>query len=342
MRFVLVPLILAAILTIATTTVHANSNQVAAEKIAASLGDHFPGYDIAVSYQNGKVRLVGQVGTLDMLHQAVEQVKKIPGVKVTDVDNGLRVAGTPATLPVAPANSLVAPVQVSPIEQNNVKNRAAVTPTAPSIPTKRSIWSPPQAQTQMQIVTAPIPMPGRPEPSQAVVQVANNHNNNITPPVSTHNTNTPQVLPANPNNIPADYAQYAQYAQAYGHHYQVQQQFVPPQQGQGQQGNPVAYHPEAYGTQGPLPGQYNQPNLPDYAWPSYACYPNYAEVCYPKQYSPKAWPYIGPFYPYPQVPLGWRKTTLEWHDGWWWLDFDDGTPNGPFSPLFRQPVRYTY
>ena len=27
------------------------------------------------------------------------------------------------------------------------------------------------------------------------------------------------------------------------------------------------------------------------------------------------------FYPYPQVPLGWRKVTLEWDDGWWHLDF---------------------
>jgi hypothetical protein len=44
-------------------------------------------------------------------------------------------------------------------------------------------------------------------------------------------------------------------------------------------------------------------------------------LTYPTQYSPSAWPYIGPFYPYPQVPLGWRKVTLEWDDGWWFLDF---------------------
>lgn len=66
-----------------------------------------------------------------------------------------------------------------------------------------------------------------------------------------------------------------------------------------------------------------QPNMPCYAWPSYASYPNYAAVTYPRQYSPTAWPYIGPFYPYPQVPLGWRKVCLEWDDGWWWLDFYD-------------------
>lgn len=65
------------------------------------------------------------------------------------------------------------------------------------------------------------------------------------------------------------------------------------------------------------------PNMPNYAWPSYAASPNYAAVQYPTQYSPTAWPYIGPFYPYPQVPLGWRRVSLEWDDGWWFLDFDD-------------------
>jgi hypothetical protein len=74
---------------------------------------------------------------------------------------------------------------------------------------------------------------------------------------------------------------------------------------------------------GVAPARYDQPYMPNYAWPSYAAYPNYAAVAYPRQYSPTAWPYIGPFYPYPQVPLGWRKVTLEWDDGWWFLDFDD-------------------
>ena len=69
--------------------------------------------------------------------------------------------------------------------------------------------------------------------------------------------------------------------------------------------------------------RYDSPGLPNYAWPSYAPHPNYGAVTYPKTYSPTAWPYIGPFYPYPQVPLGWRKVTLEWDDGWWYLDFND-------------------
>ncbi len=77
------------------------------------------------------------------------------------------------------------------------------------------------------------------------------------------------------------------------------------------------------GVAAPAPMHYDNPSMPGYAWPSYAAYPNYAALTYPKQYSPTAWPYIGPFYPYPQVPLGWRKVTLEWDDGWWFLDFKD-------------------
>ena len=74
---------------------------------------------------------------------------------------------------------------------------------------------------------------------------------------------------------------------------------------------------------GMAPARYDHPRMPGYAWPSYASYPNYAALQYPKQYSAHAWPYIGPFYPYPQVPLGWRKVTLSWDDGWWHLDFKD-------------------
>lgn len=86
---------------------------------------------------------------------------------------------------------------------------------------------------------------------------------------------------------------------------------------------------------GVAPARYDQPYVPNYTWPSYAAYPNYAALTYPKQYSPTAWPYIGPFYPYPQVPLGWRKVTLEWHDGWWQLDFCDRPRRGFISGLFR-------
>ncbi|HPM81784.1 MAG TPA: hypothetical protein PLF81_13845 [Candidatus Anammoximicrobium sp.] len=70
-----------------------------------------------------------------------------------------------------------------------------------------------------------------------------------------------------------------------------------------------------------IPAMNDQPSLPGYAWPTYASHPNYAAVTYPGHYSPSAWPYISPFYPYPQAPLGWRNATLKWDDGWWGLDF---------------------
>lgn len=89
------------------------------------------------------------------------------------------------------------------------------------------------------------------------------------------------------------------------------------------QGAPLPMHRAGVSPAGTAPACYDQPSMPNYAWPSYAAYPNYAAVTYPKQYSPTAWPYIGPFYPYPQVPLGWRKVTLEWDSGWWFLDFKD-------------------
>jgi hypothetical protein len=91
--------------------------------------------------------------------------------------------------------------------------------------------------------------------------------------------------------------------------------------GAGVPGGAPGYMPQPTGY--PAPHRYDQPYMPGYAWPTYAAHPNYAGVQYPKQYSPTAWPYIGPFYPYPQVPLGWRKVTLEWDDGWWMLDFKD-------------------
>jgi hypothetical protein len=132
--------------------------------------------------------------------------------------------------------------------------------------------------------------------------------------------------PANNGNMPVPYArmggqgpiQQANYGGA-----------ACPPGAMGGMGGPGAMGGGGMGPQGYAPtgmGQpvsYDNPQMPGYAWPSYAAGSNYAAVTYPQQYSPTAWPYIGPFYPYPQVPLGWRKVTLEWDDGWWFLDFKD-------------------
>lgn len=324
MRLALVPLILAAILAVGPTAVHANTNQAAAERIAASLAKQFPGYDIHVAYQNGKVRLVGKVGSMENMHQVTEHVKRVPGVRVTDVDNGLQVG------------------QNAPV--------VATAPMPTPQPAQRSIFTP----QQKSLADVPVPMPRQDQGQRmVVVQASAQQAQPIEPPARLQSA--PVALPQEqpmPNGyyahqhmpqgqpMPQGHPMYAQQPMPQGY-----PMYAGMPQGQPMPAMPpqqMAYHPEAYGPQGPMPGQYNHPNLPEYAWPSYACYPNYAEVCYPKQYSPKAWPHIGPFYPYPQTPLGWRKVTLEYDRGWWWLDFDSGEPSGPFSPLFREPVRYTY
>jgi hypothetical protein len=83
-----------------------------------------------------------------------------------------------------------------------------------------------------------------------------------------------------------------------------------------------------------MPGatQASTPSYPNYAWPSYAPYPNYSAVGYPTVYPWQAWPNIGPPHPYPEVPLDWRAVTLRWDDGIWWLDFKKNYTRPFFTP----------
>jgi hypothetical protein len=75
---------------------------------------------------------------------------------------------------------------------------------------------------------------------------------------------------------------------------------------------------DVYGQMG-APNELGTPPLPGYAWPTYAPYNNYSRVAYPEAYPACAWPFIGPFYPFPRVPPGWRSVKLEWQDGHWWF-----------------------
>jgi len=126
-------------------------------------------------------------------------------------------------------------------------------------------------------------------------------------------------------SVPAQTVAHRQNAQAQPVPYRMNQQHAMQAQPAGYgmgvptMGQPVPMAPYSGGGA----PRYDTPNLPNYAWPGYSAHPNYAALTYPQQYSPSAWPYIGPFYPYPQVPLGWRKVSLEWDDGWWFLDFTD-------------------
>ena len=60
------------------------------------------------------------------------------------------------------------------------------------------------------------------------------------------------------------------------------------------------------------------PAMPPYAWPTYAPYNNYSRVGYPELYPYSSFPFIGPMYPFPKVPLGYRAIKLEWENGHWW------------------------
>jgi hypothetical protein len=68
----------------------------------------------------------------------------------------------------------------------------------------------------------------------------------------------------------------------------------------------------------PMANAYNPPKMPPYAWPTYAPYNNYSRVAYPTEYPYNSWPFIGPVYPFPKIPPGWRSVTLTWRDGFWW------------------------
>jgi hypothetical protein len=85
----------------------------------------------------------------------------------------------------------------------------------------------------------------------------------------------------------------------------------------GAPGAPLAEPQPLYQGQ-PSPYDLNPPHMPPYAWPTYAPYNNYSRVAYPNLYPYNAWPFVGPIYPFPKIPLGWRKVKLEWQDGYWW------------------------
>jgi hypothetical protein len=69
----------------------------------------------------------------------------------------------------------------------------------------------------------------------------------------------------------------------------------------------------------PPPFEAVPPRMPPHAWPTYAPYNNYSRVATPLAYPYNAFPFIGPVYPFPKVPLGWRSVKLEWEDGHWWF-----------------------
>jgi hypothetical protein len=304
------------------------SNQEFAEKIAASLRDsgQLQDYKVGVKFQDGTAWLRGRVTSQEQMNVALRHVLQIPGV--LRVVNNLEVAGEEQGADPAPMEtgtplalrqtggalgSESSPRLASPGPM--AQRSGVVSQTAARL--EKAASEAGQVRHPVDVVSATSPMAGGETNRLASSFVAAP----VQPTMAT--ASGPAAV------RPASRASAASASE-------------PPMVAMSQptgapmpiSGGPIPqYITPASG--GMPPAQYDQPNVPNYAWPSYASYPNYAALTYPKQYSPTAWPYIGPFYPYPQVPLGWRSVKLQWHDGWWQLDFDDGPRNQWFSGLFR-------
>ncbi|MCL2624899.1 MAG: BON domain-containing protein [Planctomycetaceae bacterium] len=316
-------------------------NQQIAQAIADKLSDKYPDYTINVRYSNGIATLGGELYSKSQADEAASYVQSLPGVskvinqlKVVQQQSEIRAVtvSRPGNNNIAPAVSepsaptglpqpAVAqqPSPVNAITQVSGQQIQGVTDFSQQIPSAPSV----------SVLTAPAPSvvaPTAPVPMLTSAPTAPTLAQTPAPTVQASYVESPQDnglsnydYPFHNNSVSISTSQEMNY---------------------GPQPPMAAIHgnmPLPMGQQTPTAGRYDQPNVPNYAWPTYAAPNNYSEVAYPRLYCPQAAPYIGPFYPYPQVPLEWRKVTLEWHDGYWWLDFDDGTSKGPFSPLFRQP-----
>ena len=289
----------------------AEKDQEIARQVAGALKSQkengsLKGFRVNLSVDRGTVWLEGDVATRDQRLMVLDAARRIPGVKqvvneleIRKQDPALLVSQTtePASQPAVAAAPQVTPipvVEVAPIPVAETKPApVAETRPAPVAETRPA----PVAEVAPQVIPEAV-VAVKPATPAPVVGTA--------------------VAPQQPQGLAV--APAAQLAQVPATYQQVGQPVPMTYVAQVQ---PPAYVP-GHAASVPSPvarTRYDHPQMPSYAWPTYASHPNYAAVTYPKQYSPTAWPYIGPFYPYPQVPLGWRKVTLEWDDGWWQLDF---------------------
>jgi hypothetical protein len=287
-------------------------DQAVANQIAKNLKEsgRLQNYRIGVAYRDGTAWLNGTVTDSDQLVAALEVAQQTEGVK--DVVNRLE-AKPAASTSSKPSITSRLRDSAGPLSDESSAQEAAparhqediqLTTSAVEEETmrqaqQRSQW--PQPQVGQRVAAAPQRMPQQQMQQQVQRPVGPNQRMAMAP--QRMGQQPPQRV-ASRNNTPRPYAQTARANNTHASMAQQNPGFVP-------------------GTGAVTPARYDHANMPNYAWPSYASHPNYAAVTYPRQYSPTAWPYIGPFYPYPQVPLGWRKVTLQWDDGWWMLDFHE-------------------
>ena len=323
------------------STAAAPSNQQVAEQIAQTLRQaRLNGYDIEIEYRNGVATLGGMVSDAAQKAKATQLISQLPAVQ--RVDNRLQVTGSgggvqqaaafepsgsrgqvqqvgaqfPAPQPSAApqagpvagqsnqqvAENIARALQAAKLSGYDVEIRyqngicllsgSVATADQKAAATQYTQQVPGVQRVDNRLKVAGAAQPAPPRTASRVNPVAY-QNQPGTPPM-------PPMPPGAGGPGAGGYPQ-------------------GPGPGAGPGGVPApAYGHAGAGNAGTV---YNNPYLPKHAWPATAAYPNYAGVTYPSQYSASAWPYIGPFYPYPQVPLGWRQAQLEWDDGYWKLNF---------------------
>jgi len=305
MRHLLTGLVVAAFIAVAPITALADNQEIATE-IAKNLRDdaQLKDFKIGVKYQDGVVWLRGRVSNDAQMSCALRTVFQTPSVQ--RIVNGLTTEATaepnaPKPVPVAPS----APTRLRP-------GSGALAPERPSTAQRLETVIAGGRRPASRRTPASAPANGNVGRAQ---RVANSFNQSANQAVAVSHQQRRLEASMAPRRMTT--------ARNAGRPIPVAYTQAPVMmEGAQAPGGPIPAYVSATGA-GPSPARYDQPNLPNYAWPSYSSYPNYASLTYPKQYSPTAWPFIGPFYPYPQVPLGWRKVTLEWDDGWWMLDFKE-------------------
>lgn len=317
----------------------AKYNQQVAERIASALRDaKLNGYDVEIEYKDGIATLKGDIADPAQRAKALALVSKVPGVR--QVSNQMK-SRTARPAPPASAVRQVAAQRPAAAPQSKAavaSNQQLANNLAKSLSSAGLSGYDVKIRVENGLAT----LAGSVGSEQQVAQAA--HVAKSVQGITRVNNKLNVVAPTR--------------AQAPRQNSRVAQIPTAPRQG-GQRVAPVAYqappngspigaHPQRMAAlpagmpSGGMGGMstggyidsgvpmadgavYDQPYVPDYAWPSYASYPNYSAVSYPTEYSPSAFPYIGPFYPYPQVPLGWRKAQLEWDDGSWNLSFNSKT-----------------
>ena len=309
----------------------AATNQQTADAVATSLkSSGLRGRGIEIEVREGVCRLSGVVPTARMKQLATWAAEQVPGV--SGVENGMTVEAAPA--PVAPAVVQVAASEPAPVAAPApVSNQAVAQKIAVAVQQAGlngydmeirykdgSCTLAGEVADQSQIDAAVAAARG--------VAGVSGVTNNLSVP-------TRAAVAARRVEAPAGgmTAEQRAHGRAMLQRQAMMRGQMPPgmiRPAAAQMGAPAGPGCPTPANPAGVPGLgagavYNQASLPDYAWPTYAQHPNYAAVTYPKDYSASAWPYIGPFYPYPQVPLGWREVELEWDDGQWYLDFNDRT-----------------